>query len=213
MSINDICIHGNEFAEHRWVLLGHLRSNFGIFVRHFFLCLSLHGRRELYPACQKHLHPDIETNFVAIFVRWDHIVRYNMSRLWLTICEQNITVRVRIACLEYLQRFMLHAMVVLCDSEFATLARFITRLVLPMATLNELVFLPETISLIIACDFVLETGVLHLKPEDVMEVKVRWLELHSAKHRLHVLFHLLELFHALLGLRRAKPAPALISTV
>ena len=111
--------------------------------------------------------------------------------------------------MEYLQRFMLHAMMVLCDSEFATLARFITRLVLPMATLDELVFLPESISLIIACDFVLETGMFHLKPEYVMQVKVRWLKLNCAKHRLNILFHFLEL---LSNLRRAKPTPALICT-
>ena len=111
--------------------------------------------------------------------------------------------------MEYLQRFMLHAMMVLCDSEFATLARFITRLVLPMATLDELVFLPESISLIIACDFVLETGMFHLKPEYVMQVKVRWLKLNCAKHWLNILFHFLEL---LSNLRRAKPTPALICT-
>ena len=78
-------MYGDMLAEHRWVLFGHLRRYFGVFVWYLFLCLGLHGRRELNPAGQEHFHPDIKANLVAVFVRWNHVVRYNVPRLWLTI--------------------------------------------------------------------------------------------------------------------------------
>ena len=106
---------------------------------------------------------------------------------------------------------MLHALMILGNAELATLARFITWLVFAMATLNEFVFFPETISFIISSNFVFKTGMLHLEFKNIVQIKVRRFELYSTEDWFNVLFHLLELLDSLPGLWLSKSASAAVT--
>ena len=93
----------------------------------------------------------------------------------------------------YLQWLVFHAFVVLRDAKLAPLARLVTGLVRAVTGLNELILLPETISFVVTCNFVFEARMFDLEFENVVEVKVRWLELNIAQDGFNVFLDLLQL--------------------
>lgn len=174
-------------AKRCCVLICDLICNFSVLVWHFLLRLRFDRGWKLDAAGEEHLHSYVETDLVALLLRRDHVVRYNVPSLGLAkknseTTNQNFMIEIKVGQnqIDYLQWLVLHSLVVLRDAKLATLARLVTRLVLAVASLNEFILLPETIRFVVPSNFVFEARMLHLEFEHVVKVEVRWLELNLA---------------------------------
>ena len=71
------------FAKRCCVLICDLICNFSVLVWHFLLRLRFNCGWKLDAARQEHLHSYVETDLVALLLRRDHVVRYNVPSLGL----------------------------------------------------------------------------------------------------------------------------------
>ena len=95
-----------------------------------------------------------------------------------------------------LQWFALHFLVVLCDLEFASLARLIRCLVLPVTVMQEVVHLPEARRLIKALHLVSHACMFHFELQHLVHVKLRWLKGDNTFAKLSLIFvHFLQIAH------------------
>ena len=193
-------------AKRSCILISDLICDFSVLVWHFLLRLRFDRGWKLDAAGEEHLHPYVETDLIALLLRRNHVVRYNVPSLGLAksseTTNQNFTIEIKVGqkqITSYLQWLVFHALVVLRDAKLATLARLVAWLVLAVAGLNEFILLPETIRFVVPCNFVFEARMLHLEFEDVVKVEVRWLELDLAQDGLIVFLDLLQLIHSLLS--------------
>ena len=182
------------------ILICDLICNFSVLVCHFLLSLRFDRGWELDAAGQEHLHSDVETDLVALLFRRDHVVGDNVPRFGLALhterTNQKFMTEIKVGqnqITNYLQWLIFHAFVVLRNAKLAPLARLVTGLVRAVTGLNELILLPETISFVVTCNFVFEACMFDLEFENVVEVKVRWLELNIAQDGFNVFLDLLQL--------------------